>query len=161
VTEGHAVTAEDDIRHLLLSLLQGFYWCDESLQNYLKARGWPSVTRPQSMVMANVALGVRRPSDIARRLGVSRQAIHATIAQMAELGIVELVDDPSNRRVKIVGTTAQGDAMRADAQNAMLLMGQALSERLGKANVLKTAHLLHEDWGPPLAFDAEAAKAGG
>jgi len=27
------VTADDDIRHLLLSLLQGFYWCDEGLQN--------------------------------------------------------------------------------------------------------------------------------
>jgi DNA-binding MarR family transcriptional regulator len=154
------VTAEEDIRHLLLSLLQGFYWCDEGLQNYLRARGWPSVTRSQSMVMANVALGVRRPSEIARRLGVSRQAIHATIAQMTELGIVELVDDPTNGRVKIVATTAQGDAMRADAQNAMVLMGQALSERLGRTNVLKTAHLLHEDWGPPLTFDDAEPKAG-
>jgi len=26
------VTADDDIRHLLLSLLQGFYWLDEGLQ---------------------------------------------------------------------------------------------------------------------------------
>jgi len=44
------VTADEDIRHLLLSLLQGFYWFDEGLQNYLQARGWPAVTRPQSMV---------------------------------------------------------------------------------------------------------------
>jgi hypothetical protein len=88
------VTAEEDIRHLLLSLLQGFYWFDEGLQNYLQARGWPAVTRPQSMVMANVVLGVRRPSDIARNMGVSRQAIHATINQMIGLGMVALVDDP-------------------------------------------------------------------
>ena len=73
------MTADEDIRHLLLSLLQGFYWFDEGLQNYLQARGWPVVSRPQSMVMANIVLGVRRPSDIARRLGVSRQAIHATM----------------------------------------------------------------------------------
>ena len=102
------MTADEDIRHLLLSLLQGFYWFDEGLQNYLQARGWPAVTRPQSMVMATMVLGVRRPSDIARRLGVSRQAIHATINQMIELGIVALVDDPANRRVKVVAPTAKG-----------------------------------------------------
>lgn len=146
------MTADDDIRHLLLSLLQGFYWFDEGLQNYLQARGWPAVTRPQSMVMANIVLGVRRPSDIARRLGVSRQAIHATINQMIDLGIVALVDDPANRRVKLVAPTDQGETMRVDAQRAMVVMGDELGRRLGKTSVLRTAHLLHEDWGPPMTF---------
>ena len=153
------MTADDDIRHLLLSLLQGFYWFDEGLQNYLQARGWPAVTRPQSMVMANIVLGVRRPSDIARRLGVSRQAIHATINQMVELGMVALVDDPTNRRVKLVVPTDQGETMRVDAQHAMVILGDELGRRLGKATVLKTAHMLHEDWGPPLTFSPEDVKA--
>jgi DNA-binding MarR family transcriptional regulator len=155
---GDAVTAEEDIRHLLLSLLQGFYWFDEGLQNYLQARGWPAVTRPQSMVMANIVLGVRRPSDIARRLGVSRQAIHATINQMIELGIVALADDPTNRRVKVVAPTAQGEAMRIDAQRAMVVMGDELGRRIGRPQLLKAAHLLHEDWGPPLTFTPHQVK---
>jgi DNA-binding MarR family transcriptional regulator len=149
------VTAQEDIRHLLLSLLQGFYWFDEGLQNYFQARGWPSVTRPQSMVMANIVLGVRRPSEIARRLGVSRQAIHATLNQMVELGIVALKDDPTNGRVKEVVVTEQGERMRHDAQAAMVLMGEELGRRLGKAALLKAAHLLHEDWGEPLTFDPQ------
>jgi DNA-binding MarR family transcriptional regulator len=146
------VTAEDDVRHMLLSLLRGFYWFDEGLQNYLQARGWPVVTRPQSMVMANLVLGVRRPSDIARNMGVSRQAIHATINQMVELGIVELVDDPSNGRVKIIAPTKMGETMRIDAQASMVLMGEELGRRLGRAQFLKAAHLLNEDWGPPMTF---------
>lgn len=146
------MTAEDDVRHVLLSLLRGFYWFDEGLQNYLQARGWPVVTRPQSMVMANLVLGVRRPSDIARNMGVSRQAIHATINQMVELGIVELVDDPSNGRVKIIAPTKMGETMRIDAQASMVLMGEELGRRLGRAQFLKAAHLLNEDWGPPMAF---------
>ena len=155
------MTAEEDIRHLLLSLLQGFYWFDEGLQNYLQARGWPAVTRPQSMVMANVVLGVRRPSDIARNMGVSRQAIHATINQMIELGIVGLVDDPTNRRVKVVAPTAQGEAMRIDAQRAMVVMGDELGRRIGRPQLLKAAHLLHEDWGPPLTFTPGQVKGDG
>ncbi|WP_293387197.1 helix-turn-helix domain-containing protein [Phenylobacterium sp. RIFCSPHIGHO2_01_FULL_69_31] len=146
------MTAEDDVRHMLLSLLRGFYWFDEGLQNYLQARGWPVVTRPQSMVMANLVLGVRRPSDIARNMGVSRQAIHATINQMVELGIVELVDDPSNGRVKIIAPTKMGETMRIDAQASMVLMGEELGRRLGRAQFLKAAHLLNEDWGPPMTF---------
>lgn len=153
------MTADDDIKHLLLSLLQGFYWFDEGLQNYLQARGWPVVTRPQSMVMANIVLGVRRPSDIARRLGVSRQAIHATINQMIGLGMVALVDEPSNRRVKVMALTPLGETMRVDAQQAMVVMGDELGRRLGKVRLLEAAHLLHEDWGDPMTFEPpEAAK---
>ena len=149
------MTAEEDVRHLLLSLLRGFYWFDEGLQNYLQARGWPVVTRPQSMVMANLVLGVRRPSDIARNMGVSRQAIHATINQMIAMDMVQLVDDPSNGRVKIVVPTAMGETMRVDAQRSMVLMGEELSRRLGRAQFLKAAHVLHQDWGPPVTFTPE------
>jgi len=152
------VTAEEDTRHLLVSLLQGFYWFDEGLQNYLRARGWPSVTRPQSMVMANVVVGVRRPSDIARRLGVSRQAIHATISQMVELGILALVDDPTNGRVKLVALTPQGENMRQDAQRAMLIMGDELGLRIGKAHLAKAARLLNSDWGAPMSFSPDEVR---
>ena len=152
------MSTDDDIRHLLLSLLQGFYWFDEGLQNYLQARGWPAVTRPQSMVMANIVLGVRRPSDIARRLGVSRQAIHATISQMMALDIVELVDDPTNGRVKIVRPTRTGETMRIDAQRAMVIMAEELGRRIGRSALLKAAHLLAEDWGPPMTFTPEAVR---
>lgn len=152
------MTAEDDIRHVLLSLLRGFYWFDEGLQNYLRARGWPTVTRPQSMVMANLVMGVNRPSDIARRLGVTRQAIHATINQMAELGIVELVDDPSNGRVKVVAPTKMGETMRIDAQRSMIFMAEELGRRLGRPQLLNTARFLAEDWGPPMTFTPEEVK---
>ncbi len=153
-----AVTADDDIRHLLLSLLQGFYWFDEGLQNYLQARGWPSVTRPQSMVMANIVLGVRRPSDIARNMGVSRQAIHATINQMVGLGMIALTDDASNRRVKVVQLTPLGETMRRDAQQAMIVLGEELSRRLGRSTVTRAAQALNEDWGPPMTFTPDDAK---
>lgn len=147
------MTADEDNRHLLLSLLQGFYWFDEGLQNYLQARGWPVVTRPQSMVMANVVLGVRRPSDIARNMGVTRQAIHATINQMVELGMVEMADDPSNGRVKVLTLTPTGERMRKDAQHAMVLLGEELGRRVGKPELLKAAAMLSQDWGPAVTFD--------
>ncbi|PZQ60700.1 MAG: MarR family transcriptional regulator [Phenylobacterium zucineum] len=137
---------------MLLGLLQAFYWCDESLQNYLRSRGWPEVTRPQSMVMTHIVLGVNRPSDIARNMGVSRQAIHTTINQMVDLGIVVLSDDPTNGRVKIVTPTNLGETMRADAQQAMFVQAEELAQRLGEADLRKLTEILNRAWGAPLTF---------
>ena len=125
------MTADEDIKHLILSLLQGFYWFDEGLQNYLRSKGWPAVTRPQSMVMANVVLGFRRPSDIARNMDVSRQAIHATTNQMVKLGMLALVDDPNgplktdgDKEAALVDAALPVESWRASAKLADFRMVQ-------------------------------------
>lgn len=151
------MAAQENLKPLLLSLLQAFYWCDESLQNYLRSRGWPEVTRPQSMVMANIVLGVNRPSDIARNMGISRQAIHATINQMVEVGIVALSSDPSNRRVKIVTPTKLGETMRVDAQQAMVIQAEELASRLGEDEFRQLTRILGLAWGPALTFEPPLA----
>jgi DNA-binding MarR family transcriptional regulator len=143
----------DDLGVMLLNLLQGFYWFDEGLQNYLRACGWPDVTRPQSMVMANIIMGVTRPSDIARRLGVSRQAIHVTLNSMIDLDMVELVDDPQSKRIKVVKLTTVGKAMRLDAQTGMRMMVTELVSRLGEKRLQLAAAVLGADWGAPLTFE--------
>ena len=145
--------AADDVGQMILNLLQGFYWFDEGLQNYLRACGWPDVTRPQSMVMANIVMGVTRPSEIARRLGVSRQAIHVTIKSMIDLGMVALADEPKNRSVKVVTLTRVGEAMRVDAKAAMGMMVSELTHRLGEKRLHQAAAALSANWGPPLTFE--------
>src|SRR3546814_7706940 len=93
---------------LIIALFQRFCWLDEGLQARLHDRGWPDISRPQSMVMTNIVSGIVRPSDIARNLGVSRQAIHNTINLMVKLGMVELAPDPEDRRHVIVSLTETG-----------------------------------------------------
>lgn len=140
---------------LILPLLQGFFWFDDGLQAHLQARGWTEVTRPQSMVMTNVVIGVQKPSDIARNLGVSRQSVHATINQMVEKGMLELVDDPEDGRAKIVVLSEVGLQMRTDANRAMEGMVNVLRQRIGARNVDALVRAFSADWGdaplPPTA----------
>jgi DNA-binding MarR family transcriptional regulator len=144
---------------LIVPLLQGFVWFDESLQNYLRQRGWPAVTRPQSMVMVSLVRGITRPSDIARDLGVTRQAVHATINGMIEIGLVELVDDPSDRRSKIVAISGQGSKMREHAREASALITEALAQRIGADNLEALRVAMSADWGEPLSqFDAAPSR---
>lgn len=136
--------------YLILPLLQGFYWFDEGLQSYLKSKGWSAVTRPQSMIMSNVILGVNKPSDIARRLGISRQAIHTTLDQMVEQGLLELRDDPSDKRSKVVVISKSGERRRQDARRAMMMLTEELSKRIGSKNVENLQKAFAAEWGPPV-----------
>lgn len=145
----------DRSTHLILPLLKAFFWYDEGLQAYLRAKGWNKVTRPQSMVMANVAMGVVKPSDIARNLGVSRQAIHLTINQMVKMDLLELVDDPNDRRAKIVTISKGGQMRRRDAWAAMDYLTTELERRIGKKNVENLQKALTADWGEPITDIAD------
>ena len=132
---------------LIIALFQRFCWLDEGLQARLHERGWPDVSRPQSMIMTNIVSGIVRPSDIARNVGISRQAIHSTINQMAKLGIVELAPDPDDRRHMIVSLTDSGARMRRDAQRAMDALADQLADRLGRDRFDALLETLEADWG--------------
>src|SRR3546814_10995616 len=85
---------------LIIALFQRFCWLDEGLQARLHDRGWPDISRPQSMVMTNIVSGIVRPSDIARTLGVSRQAIQHPNNTLVKPGKVELAPAPGEKNGK-------------------------------------------------------------
>ncbi len=141
---------------LIIPLLQAFFWFDDGLQSYLQSRGWSHVTRPQSMVMANVVIGVHSPSDIARNLGISRQAVHTTINQMVEMGMLELRDDHNDKRAKIVALSETGVRMRHDADAVMVELANELRRRIGSRNVDNLIKAFSADWGEPMTEWPEA-----
>lgn len=132
---------------LIIALFQRFCWLDEGLQARLHNHGWPDVNRPQSMVMTNIVSGIVRPSDIARNLGVSRQAIHSTINQMVALGIVQMEVDPADRRHMIVSLTDLGARMRKDAQHSMDALTAQIAAVLGQDKFDALLAALEADWG--------------
>lgn len=149
----HTDIEQVDLSFLLLTLLQGFYWLDEGLQSYVRSKGWPVITRSQSMIMASLEMGVRQPADVARQLGISRQAIHVTLKSMMEMGVVKLVPHKDGKRGKVIILTGMGERMREDARAAMRLMTDILKDRLGAAEISQAAKVIGRDWGPPPDFE--------
>jgi DNA-binding MarR family transcriptional regulator len=136
--------------YLIAPLLRRFIWFDEGLHNYLRHKGWPAVTRSQAMVVMAALLGVTRPADIARMLGVSRQAIHATIYNMVEAGLLDLADDPDDRRSKIVLVLETGLRLGEHASEAGALMNAELARRIGDERIAALLEALAIDWGAPI-----------
>lgn len=138
---------------IALALLRDFYWIELGIRSYLRSRENPEFSRAEGLVIANLMLGYSRPSDIARQLGVSRQAIHVTIQQMKQKGIVDLVQDPDDKRINQVVVTDVAKKMNDDGIVAMRILWRELGKRLGKAKVARAAAVLGANWGPPVLFD--------
>lgn len=130
-------------------LMRAFYWADEGLQNYLQSKGWPEITRAQSLVFVNIGEGITRPSEIAGKVGVTRQAIHQTINELIDAGFVTLQPDPSDRRAKVLSFTELGAKIGVDAIAGLQQVETVLAERIGKDAVAALRSALTSDWGKP------------
>ena len=100
---------------LMMDLLRAYYWFDESLQAGLRKNGWHDITRAQSLILSNMAFGVRRASHLARNLGVSRQAVSQMLQEMERKDLVVISADPDDGRAQIVGFSPRSRGIRADA----------------------------------------------
>lgn len=135
--------------------MRAFYWADESLQNIISAKGWPAITRAQSLVFVNIGEGVTRPSEIAARVGVTRQAIHQTLNELIELGYLRLEPDPGDKRAKVIRYTEDGARLGLDALAALKDVEEELAKRLGHGTVLGLRQALSAPWGLPVGTRKE------
>ena len=135
-------------------LLRGFRWLDRALQENLAARGWAPLSGTESEIMFFVGAGIDRPSEIARQLGISRQAVHKATATLIERKLVALDDDPSDGRGKVIVFSAEGAAQRREAAEVVKQLERELEARIGKRLVETCANALRRDWGDPPIFES-------
>ncbi len=133
--------------YLMMDVMRAFYWFDEGLQSALKARGWQSISRSQSITLANIALGVQRPADLARNLGVSRQAVSKMLQEMGEQDLISVKPDPTDKRASLVGFSEKSAQLRADALDILAHLEISLGERIGARSLKALRAALDKDWG--------------
>lgn len=142
---------------MMIRLLMGVYWFDEALQAALKAAGWPPVSRAQSMLFANISAGEQRANRLAINLGVSRQSVSQMISDLADRGLVEVTDDPEDRRARIVSFSEKAIPLRNAAFTTLRRLEDELRARIGEGAFDALSEALHADWGPAARVDAERA----
>ncbi len=142
---------------LMMDIMRAFYWFDEGLQSALRARGWPSVSRSQSITLANIALGVRRPAEIARNLGVTRQAVSKMLKEMEEQDLIVIVPDPTDGRASSINFSQKSAQLRADALDILARMEATLGERIGEESLKSLRETIGKDWGAAPVVPAAGA----
>ena len=107
------------------------------------------LARSHSLVFAHLDANGTRPAEIARRAGISRQAVGQTVAQMKSQGLVKLAPDPTNRRARLVQPTAKGRKALERTGTGASAAEKVLSRRIGAARVKSLRDALEQDWGSP------------
>jgi DNA-binding MarR family transcriptional regulator len=86
----------------------------------------------------------RSISDLARVLGVTRQAVHHTVHRLIDAGVVELVVAEHSRREKLVRITATGRKVQAIAAANLRRIEAEMAAVLGEDKVSELRKLLLE-----------------
>jgi DNA-binding MarR family transcriptional regulator len=97
----------------------------------LEREGHPGVTATHAFALEAIDDGAQNASELARTLGVSRQAAAKTIAALEELHYLDRHDDPEDARRKRLSVTARGNEMIRIGARAFDTMRDRAAERVG------------------------------
>jgi DNA-binding MarR family transcriptional regulator len=85
-----------------------------------------------------------RPSDLAARLRISKQALNHLLGQLEHLGYLERRPDPDDRRSKRIALTPRGTRAATTIRKAVAEMEDAWKQQLGPRRFAQLRALLQE-----------------
>lgn len=118
---------------LALMLLRASRWFDTALLLRLEQEGFPRLNAPQSLIFAYLDETGTAPSELARRLGQTRQATSDLVAGVVGLGLLEVVRDPAHAGRRLVLLTDLGLATAQRAGEILAELEQSLGVGRGQA----------------------------
>lgn len=91
-------------------------------------------------VFPHLDLDGTRQTELARRMGVSKQAVHQLVSELEGFGVLSREPDPSDGRALLVRFTPQGARSLLDGMAVLGELDVELAERIGP----RRARALHE-----------------
>lgn len=132
-----------DIKFLLLDKLA---WVEEVSRQEAKAYGYEdNDILSSSGILTFVDHGVVTISSIAKKLGISRQAVHKNVQALAKKGFLCLCEG-QDKREKMICMTPQGEALLACRKNVMVKVEKAIAQTLGEEALAQLKTLLGKHW---------------
>jgi DNA-binding MarR family transcriptional regulator len=124
-------------------------WFDDALLNSMQLAGERSVTVAQAAVFAALDEGGTSVSELARRVGTTRQSTHQAVHGLIEMGLLEQSPDPGSARSRLVRATEEGARVHQRALRTIARIEDELAQRIGVAAFESLREALRSPWGEP------------
>lgn len=134
-------------------LLNAQQWTFQGVLHLMAERGHADITVAHLMFLANLDCGVTHASLVARRMGVSRQAVYRTTRELQSLDVLTLEADEQRRNQKIIRMTPRGVKVVSDARACLDIVEATIRERIGECDFDRLTQILRRDWGPVVGRD--------
>lgn len=126
---------EEGFSPLVRTILRSFRAADEVAMRALRSAGFRGTGPAAWYLLASIPEQGGRASALARELGVSKQAVGQALKELEKEGYVEKETDPDDRRALRIRTTAQGKAVAAAGEKALLAQEERWGEELGRTRL--------------------------
>jgi DNA-binding MarR family transcriptional regulator len=103
----------------------------------------------------------RRPSDLARELRMSRQAVNYLLGELERLGYLVRADDPDDRRSKRVRLTERGQGVVRSVRGTVAAIEREWEAELGAGRMAELRALLGELNGTRMVRDLRGPATAG
>jgi DNA-binding MarR family transcriptional regulator len=129
----------------------------DELHARLKDSGWPEIRPSHGCVFGGMDPDGARLTDLAERARLTKQSVGEIVTNLEELGYVERVPDPDDKRAKVVRLTARGEEVQKVARATFAEIEAEWGARIGKQKVAALRAAL-EDLSllPPLVLTRAA-----
>lgn len=121
-------------------------WFAREIMTGVKRSEYAYLTPAQSRLLATMAGKPTSMSELARRLAISRQAVHKTVAELARRGILEILEDPERGNAKRVVYTERGRQLNRAGAQIIDRVEERIAARIGRERLDELKALLSERW---------------
>ncbi len=97
-------------------------------------RGHAQIRAAHDPVFATLPSQGARASDMAVRAGITKQSMGEAIRDMVDLGLLEMTEDPTDRRAKLVTFSDAGMELAKDGKRHMYALEQQWKDKFGEEN---------------------------
>jgi DNA-binding MarR family transcriptional regulator len=122
----------------------------------LHDRGFDTVRPGHGCVFGHIEPEGSRLTDLAAAAGYTKQTVGEVTSELEELGYVERVPDPEDKRAKIIRLTERGREAQREGRRLIDDVEAEWAERYGKERVAELRELLEEVVGRIGAEDLAA-----
>ena len=131
------------LRQLLRTRLE---WLEEHLMTNAEKNGYGYISPSMARLYSYVGSSPISISELARRLQISRQAVHQLVKEGINEGILEVSNCRDDKRIKLVNFTDKGKLMSNVALQEIRQAETVLCAYLGDENVNALRRILEMDW---------------
>ena len=112
----------------------------KKLQEY----GHEGLTLVHTALISNLDLEGNRTTEIAKRAGITKQAMGQLVHELETRGYVERIADPDDKRASLVQFTPKGKDLLVDAFHIKQSIESEYAKVLGKSNMGQLRDLLQQ-----------------
>lgn len=129
------VMAKESEMPLARLMAMAFRSMIDELHRRLDERGWGELRPAHGFVLVNVRDRVTTAQDVARLMGMSKQAAAKLVDAMVALGLVVRVEHPDDKRAFQIGLTPRGQDALTAVEAIYLEIESDWAETIGRAHV--------------------------